>query len=160
MKLAGIVFILLSSAVAGLLLERDAKRGAKQLLSFISFLKAQRTGLECYLEAPESVASDCRDPYLEEIGFLDALERGVSLRDAYGSVRESLSIPRSADQTLSDLFSSFGKGYLSSEIRALDNAISALKECYEEESKKAESRGRALKISAPTLGAGIVILLI
>ena len=160
MKAAGIIFILSASFFIGLILEKDAKRGSDQLSSFIGFLKVLRTRLECYLASPERVAADFHDSFLERIGFLDSLRRGKSLKDAYLSVRGSLSIPTDADKILSDLFSSFGKGYLASEIRAEDLAISALSKSLEAETKKAEARGRALKICAPTLGVGMVILLI
>ena len=160
MKAVGIILILVSSFLAGLALERESGKGARELSSFISFVSTLRTRLECYLESPERVASGCSDVSLEKNGFLPALRGGKSLHASYLTARGTLSIPKSADKTLDDLFSSFGKGYLANEMRATDGALNTLKGILAEETKRADSRGRALKISAPALGMGLVILLI
>ena len=115
MKIAGVVFILISSVIAGLLLERESGRGSRQLSSFIAFLEAMRTRLECYLESPERVANDYTHPLLEEIGFLTSVREGKTLYSSYLAIKNSLSISGDADKLLTELFSSFGRGYLSSE---------------------------------------------
>ena len=159
MRLAGIVFILLSSFATGKLLEREASGGVRELSAFISFLKTLRTRLECYLESPEHVAADYSDPILEKIGFLEAITHGKSLHASYLEARGALSISNEADKLLGDLFSQFGKGYLSNELRAIDGTLGALLACLDSESKCSSARARALKITAPTLGIGLVILL-
>ena len=85
MKAIGIILILISSVTAGILLEREAGRGERELSSFISFIDRLRLRLECYLATPERVALDYSDPYLEKIGFLPAIRRGEPIHSAYTS---------------------------------------------------------------------------
>ena len=160
MKLVGILLIILSSFIIGSILEREAGEGTRQLSSFSAFLSTLRRRLECYLDSPEQIAADYRDPCLEKTGFLEALRHGRSIRESYQRSRSSLSIPTDADRILSDLFSSFGRGYLTSELHTVDNAISSIEKTLSLESKSAKLKGRALKIAAPTLGLGLVILII
>lgn len=160
MKLAGILIILVTSVSVGFLLEREAGKGARQLSSFIAFLKSLRTRLECYLESPDGIAAKYTDPTLELCGFLPLLREGIPIREAYLRSRGALSLPDESDKLIEALFSSFGRGYLSSELRSLDGTIASLEEDLEGEWEKAATRGRAIKISAPTLGIGLVILFI
>ena len=160
MKLAGILLILFASVIIGFILEREAGEGTRQLSSFSAFLSTLRRRLECYLDSPEQIARDYRDPNLEKTGFLESLRRGRSIREAYLESRGALSIPSEADRILSDFFASFGRGYLTSELHTVENALVSIEKALSEESKNARLKGRAMKIAAPTLGLGLVILII
>lgn len=125
---------------------------------FLDLLRDLRDKTYCYLESAREWASRTarRDAY----GFTDMVGSGVGLLEAYEACRESLYLPREADEALVEYFTRAGGGYLDGELMAADRAIERLAALDAASGEETARRTRVAGALLGALAAGIVIMIL
>lgn len=136
------------SAFVDSILER-----AKGYYAFLCHIERK---IGAYLTPPHRLGEGFSHPMLEEM--LRRISQGESLAEAYLACREP--IPASVDEILIELFSDFGKGDASLELRRIREAISRLERVLAEEGVRGEKQKKICAGIAPSFAIGLVIWMI
>ena len=124
--------------------------------AYLSFLHHIERRVGGYLTPPERLGEGFDDSALSEM--LKGLASGMSLAEAYRKFGGEVSV--SADEILMELFSDFGKGDVSLEIRRVQEAAEKLSKAIDAAKANGEKQKRVCSAVAPAVIIGIIIWMI
>lgn len=133
-----------------------SERECRGYLSLIEFLHSR---VSCYLSPVDEVIREFRSDVLVECGFLDAATEG-SLKDAFLKVREASRMPSDAIVAVEEFLSGLGKGYLDSEVRAMEIAIKKLRRICDRECAERANRVKIAGALIFAVTVGTLLLLV
>lgn len=149
---------------AAFLLSREYARyigkRAVQCEEFLSFIAYMRIQVGCFLRPARELAAGFHSRELERIGFLGAVNEGVSLFEAYKSTEDSLVLSKEEREVLRTLFSSLEECYLDDGIRIIDSSYKEMEKLCR---KIRDERPKNVKLAATlsvTASVGFLILVL
>ena len=116
--------------------------------------------VSCYLSPQNEVIMNFECPALERCGFLPEVRRRRSARDAFLAVMGNSQMPKDAKEAVKSLFLGLGKGYLDSEIKAMELCLEKLRKITEREKGELEARRRVAGALTFAAAAGLALLFI
>ncbi len=159
LKIFGIGLILFSAFVFSSEYEKKIKRKERLSEGFLSLIEHIRRQIDCYLTPPSELIGDFTSEALSALGFLDlAKKEGVA--SAYMSLKEKLPLCDEVKSELTSLFSSFGKEYKEGTVKALNMAVSSLKELVAKEKEQNAKDIKVARTLAVAAALGTVIMII
>lgn len=151
-------------SIAALLMSKEYSRYIKkrevQCEEFLSFIAYMRIQISCFLRPSREIAKGFSGEELERIGFIDAVERGESLYEAYKATENSLVLKFREREILKTLFSSLEECYLDDGIRIIDSSYKEMEGVCR---KIREERPKNVKLAATlsvTASIGFLILIL
>ena len=133
-----------------------SERECRGYLSLIEFLEGR---VSCYLSPINEAVLDFESEVLFECGFLKAA-REVGLKEAFAQAKQKSRMPSDAVGVVEELFSGLGRGYLDSEVRAMDLSIKKLRRICEREAAQMASRVKIAGALIFALAVGTLLLFI
>lgn len=160
MKYIGVAIIFLSVFLIVRVYRKYLDASTELVEGFILFVREMRSRISCYLEPPSRWASNFRNDALEEVGFLSQLREHGSLKDAWDSVENKVTLPPDVKRSLKDLFSRTGGGYLNDELKILEDTEASLVAADGRERGATGERGKLVTTVLFALSAGLALLII
>lgn len=160
LKLLGILLILAAAVSICREYRSYCERRIAECRAFSAFVKHIAQSVERYLLPRSEICRDYRDELLSELGFLPLLDRGESFSSAFAKVRERTRLPSDIADALAELFSGFGRGYLSEQSDRLSSSEAELSRLVSEQTERSRQSAKVTATLVLASALGLVILLI
>ena len=130
---------------------------AEDFLSFISHIRLQ---MGCFLAEPKDFFQNFSSENFDRIDFGSLVASGMSLSEAFSAVSEQLSLREEDKDTLGELFSRLGDGYLDDGIKLLDSTYQRFEKRCESIRAETKKNSRIVAVTSASISVGVLLLIL
>ena len=159
MSFLGVTLLLLGGGSFFLSYKKHLSLAESECRGYLSLIEFIEGRVSCYLSPLDEVIREFRSEALTACGFLDQAREG-SLRDAFIKVKEKSRMPSDAIAVVEEFLSGLGKGYLDSEVRAIQMSIKKLRRIIDRESAERANRVKIAGAMIFALTVGTLLLFV